>query len=493
MKKLLLFFGLLGAVLFFGRMTAGAEEIKAEFPDLTAEQAAKITDGEYGTVYKSDNLSLTVKCGSPIKAAYIIWYENPADYTVSAGEESFSFDGEMLHKLIVFKETKNEFTINCPEGGSICDVYVFENTDFPDFVQQWEEPCKQADMLILSAHADDEYLMFGGTIPYYAKELGLKVQVAYMTTHYQEQPRPHELLDGLWAAGVKNYPVIGIIPDIPFSPIWSLEEAKNLYDYNSVLDWFIEQIRRFKPSVIITHDKDGEYGHGAHQMAASIVMDAVRISYDPEQFPASAEKYGVWNVPKTYLHFWKENAITMDWERTLDSFGGMTAREAAEYCYGFHKSQHIWTMSVNYGPEWDCRQFGLYRTMVGVDEKADFMDHIEPLAEETTVTETESSDTESSDTESSETESSDTESSDTESSETESSETESSETESSETSISEEQSSTSETSEETSQTTAEEENKPGNILLYVGGGILLVVIIVVVLVIVLKKGAKNRK
>ncbi len=468
MKKLFFIFGLCVAALLFGRMTAGAEEITAEFPDLSAEQTAALTDGKYGTVYKSENLSLTVRSRTPIKAAYIIWNENPADYTVSASEESFAFDGEMLHKLIIFDNAVYEFTIDCHEGGSICDIYVFENTDFPDFVQQWDKPCKQADMLILSAHADDEYLMFGGTIPYYAKELGLKVQVAYMTTHYEEQPRPHELLDGLWAAGVKNYPVIGIIPDIPYSPIWSLEAAKNLYDYNSVLDWFIEQIRRFKPSVIITHDKDGEYGHGAHQMAASIVMDAVKISNDPEQFPDSAEKYGVWDVPKTYLHFWKENAITMDWERTLDSFGGMTAREAAEYCYGFHKSQHIWSMSVNYGPEWDCRQFGLFRTLVGVDEKADFMDHIEPLAdEELSVPETESSDSEASD------------------------------SEPSESSFIEQQSSASETtettSEETSQTTAEEtENKPWNILLYVGAG-LLVLIVIIAVIIAVKKNGKNRK
>ena len=456
MKKLFFLFGLCCAALIFGGAYAGAEEITADFPDLSAEQAALLTDGDYSTVYQSEKLSLTVKSDAPIKAAYIIWNEDPADYTVSAGGESFSFDGEILHKLIIFEKAEEEFTIDCPEGGSICDIYVFESTEFPDFVQRWEEPCRQADMLILAAHADDEFLMFGGTIPYYAGELGLKVQVAYMTTHFEEQPRPHELLEGLWAAGGRNYPVFGIIPDIPYKPIWTLSEAKSIYDYDSVLEWFTGQIRRFKPSVIVTHDKNGEYGHGAHKMAASIVMDAVEISNDPEQFPASAEKFGVWDVPKTYLHFWEENAITMDWERTLDSFGGMTAKEAAEYCYGFHKSQHVWGYSVNYLEDWDCRQFGLYRTLVGADEKADFMDHVEPHPEETTVPETRPP----------------------------------------ETSVTEQQTTISETmvttAEETAQTTAEEGNKTGRILLYVIVG-LFVVIIIIAFIIVGRKDVKRHR
>ena len=364
------------------------------FPELDASQAATLTDGDYMTAVELESGSLTIAAEREIKAAYLVWNENPSGYSVISDNDVQSFDGDILHQTVIFNEPVEEFAVDMPTGGELCEVYVFEDTDFPDFVQVWQPPCKQADIMILSAHADDEYLMFGGTIPYYAKELGLKVQVAYMTTHWQEQPRPHELLDGLWAAGVRNYPVLGIISDIPRQPIWSLSEAMALYDTEAVLEWFTEQVRRFKPSVLITHDVNGEYGHGAHMLAAKIVMDGVELTADPERFPSSAEKYGVWDVPKTYLHFWKENAITMDWEITLDSFGGMTAREAAEYCYGFHRSQHVWGYSVNYWEYWDCRQFGLYRTLVGVDENADFMENIMPLPEETTVPETEPPETE---------------------------------------------------------------------------------------------------
>ena len=57
MKKLFFLLGLCVAALLFGRATVGAEEITAEFPELSAEQAAARTDGKYGTVYKSEELS----------------------------------------------------------------------------------------------------------------------------------------------------------------------------------------------------------------------------------------------------------------------------------------------------------------------------------------------------------------------------------------------------------------------------------------------------
>lgn len=352
--------------------------------------ALKLCDGDYMTSYSADSINITVTCDKIFTAAYIVWNSIPEKYTLTAQNNTIETEDGFLHKLIEFNEPISEFKLECKAGGELCDIYLLPDGNYPSFVQQWEQLSGRADLLVLSAHADDEYLMFGGTIPYYAKERGLKVQVAYLTTHFEEQPRPHELLNGLWTAGVKNYPVFGVIGDIPMSPIYSLEEAARLYDFNVVLDWFTEQIRRFKPSVIVSHDVNGEYGHGAHMLAAKTVQDAVNISANPDSFLDSAEKYGVWDVPKTYLHFWKENKITMDWEQPLESFGGLTARDAAELAYGEHKSQHKWGYIVGYWKQYDIRQFGLYRTLVGIDEKADFMDHIEPapVEEETAPPET---------------------------------------------------------------------------------------------------------
>lgn len=356
------------------------EPIRFEISEADESTLAGLTDGDYGTFFRFDEGEIKLISERPAFSLYIVWNEPPKKYSVIAGEKKTNIDDGFMHKLIVLPEGAEKVVINTG-GGVICDLFLFDGGDsLPEYVQDWREPCGQADIMVFSAHADDELLMFGGTLPYYAGELDLRVQVVYMTTHWKEQPRPHEALDGLWAAGVENYPVFGIIPDIPYQPIFTLAEAAELYDFEEVSEWFTEQLRRFKPSVLITHDLKGEYGHAAHKLAAKTASEAAELSRDPSVYPESAEKYGVWDVPKTYLHFYGENTLEMDWEIPLESFGGITAREAAALCYEKHKSQQIWGYSVNYGDKWDCRQFGLYRSLVGTDTKADFMENILPLS-----------------------------------------------------------------------------------------------------------------
>ncbi len=388
-------FALNGVVFAQGSSEGEDNVVQPVFPDLSENDGTNLSDGKYLTTYSGDKLTITAE--KKFKAIYIIWNVIPQSYTVKAGGDSEKYDGDFLHKIIKLDGDVNKAEIICSKEEEICDIYLFSDYNFPDFVQQWEPPCRQADLMVLSAHADDEYLMFGGTIPYYAKERGLQVQVVYLTSHPKEQPRPHERLDGLWLAGVKNYPVVGIIEDIPYSPIFSLEEAAKLYDFDKVLEWFTEQIRRFKPSVLVTHDLEGEYGHGAHMLAAKTAVDAVEIAGDDEKFPDSAKKYGAWDVPKTYLHLYPENSIRMDWETPLESFGGLTARDAGNKCLQCHKSQMVYDYELGDNGKWDCHPFGLYRSLVGMDSKADFMDNIDPLppfaetsaAEETAVETTE--------------------------------------------------------------------------------------------------------
>ena len=323
------------------------EPIGIEISDVDENTYAGLTDGDYNTFYHFDKGEIRVIPERSAFSLYIVWNEPPREYSVTAGGKEKTIEDGFLHKLIVFSEGAEKVVINTM-GGDICDIFLFDGNDnLPEYVQNWREPCRQADIMVFPAHADDELLMFGGTLPYYANELDLRVQVVYMTTHWQEQPRPHEALNGLWAAGVENYPIFGIIPDIPYQPIFTLSEAAELYDFEEVSKWFTEQLRRFKPSVLITHDLKGEYGHAAHKLAAKTASEAVELSFDPSIYPDSAEKYGVWDVPKTYLHFYGENTMEMNWEITLESYGGKTAKEAAAMCYQKHKSQQIWGYSVN--------------------------------------------------------------------------------------------------------------------------------------------------
>lgn len=220
-------------------------------------------------------------------------------------------------------------------------------------------------------------------MPYYAGELGLKVQVAYLTNHkFTEKHRVHEILDGLWTVGVRAYPVFSDFPDVYAG---SLEEAERIYEKEAVAAWQVETIRRFRPSVIVGHDFDGEYGHGAHMLNARMLAKAVPAAADAAQYPESAAEYGVWDTPKLYIHLYEENTLYLDWENLkLSAFGGRTALEMAREGYRCHLSQQHWSFAVRTDGYGDCRCFGLYRSTVGADvQKNDLFENIRLESEPT--------------------------------------------------------------------------------------------------------------
>lgn len=117
-------------------------------------------------------------------------------------------------------------------------------------------------------YSDDEHLFFAGIIPYFAAEKGFNVQVVYFTNPWLTHGRAHEMLNGLWTAGLRNYPAIGSLPDL-YSE--SLDGARRVFEgqgftEEDVIGIQTEQIRRFRPLVAVSHDVNGEYGHGRERL-----------------------------------------------------------------------------------------------------------------------------------------------------------------------------------------------------------------------------------
>jgi hypothetical protein len=111
---------------------------------------------------------------------------------------------------------------------------------------------------------------------------------------------------------------------------------------------------------------------------AHALLAAAGLAADSEYHPGSAERYGVWDTPKLYLHLYRGNAITMDWSRPLSRFGGATAYEMAVAGFDSHRSQHRWAFRVpRTGPRGHL--FGLARSLVGEDIIGwDMFENIDP-------------------------------------------------------------------------------------------------------------------
>lgn len=412
MKKRLIAMILLAGMLFCQLpVQASATETQAE--DITKETTFSGTgyssfgflkDGStYGYLTSNGNAEITLENEKGIASLYLMFDLEYGEYTIvdnASEKEMTAGKYEFLHEYVALEEVTTSLTIRFDSGKvRLGEIYVFTEGTPPEFVQRWDAPLEgKTDLMLLATHGDDDQLFFAGLMPYYAGELDIALQVVYLTDHRNMQlNRTHEMLNGLWAVGVKAYPVFGSFAD------FRIDSLQGTYDHYASLgttkedlqSFVVEQIRRFKPQVAVGHDLRGEYGHGMHMVYAELLTQALDLTGDEEKFPESAEKYGTWEIPKTYLHLYKENPIVMDWDVELTAFDGMTALQVSQKL-GFpcHKSQqNTWfrrwlnyvgmqeggtpitsaTQIATYSP---C-QYGLYRSLVGADvEKNDFLENI---------------------------------------------------------------------------------------------------------------------
>ena len=255
----------------------------------------------------------------------------------------------------------------------VTEVKVLGPGEPPEHVQVWRHPPKKVDMMLLSTHPDDEVLWFGGLLPYYAGEQGKDVLV--VNAVYGWYARRQELLDCLWTCGVDIYPVMLRYPDED----GQLEEIYQQWAHRdgSPYDKMVSLIRQYKPDVMVLHDVQGEYGHPAHILYSQIGRKAVPKAADPAEHWQSAQQWGVWDVPKTYIHLWDQNEILMNWRVPLEAFDGMSAIDVARLGMQCHRSQLGRGWRVSDGGSYDNRRFGLWRTTVGYDVlKKDMFENI---------------------------------------------------------------------------------------------------------------------
>lgn len=368
-----------------------------------------LLDGNIETYKKSSgNVTIKLQNETGIGSLYLLFNKEYGEYTITnneTGDEITAGQYNFLHEYVdlerAFGSCPTSVTLRFQNGAlRLSEIYVLSSGEAPDYVQVWELPLEgKTDILLLSTHGDDEQLFFAGLLPYYTQERGYNVQVAYMTSHQLDTlTRAHEMLNGLWAVGVRNYPVFGPFEDFLRETLNETykEYAARGVSKTDIQEFVITQLRRFKPQVVVGHDINGEYYHGMHMVYTDSLIKVLDLSNDPTQFTDSAEKYGVWDVPKTYLHLYDKNKVVIDYDTPLESWDGLTAFEVTQK-YGFtcHKSQHwTWFYRWIYGSGIEITKasqiktynpclFGLYRSTVGEDVlKNDFMENIVSYGEQ---------------------------------------------------------------------------------------------------------------
>ncbi len=348
-----------------------------------SECTLHLTDKSYYSSMRMKTTDvLTITSETPFASIYFQWDFLPGAYSIiwetgniEAGEVGF------LHEYVTLDQevTAVDIVFHSENTKSLSELSVYTEGTTPEGVQIWKQPYDKADILVFPTHADDEALFFGPLIAYYTIERQLAVQTAFMVEHVVQPCRAHERINSLWELGIRHYPILYNAPDMGMA---TFSEAYPFYASSKIPDWQVEQIRRFQPLVVVGHDLEGEYGNGGHIINAYYLVTSIVDAANPEMYPESAELYGVWDTPKLYIHLYPENEWYFDVNTPMvNDPEGRTPFEVAEVAYAMHLSQHQYTYRVQQNDlvrSWDCRPFGLYRSLVGQDTTADVMENIDP-------------------------------------------------------------------------------------------------------------------
>ncbi len=356
----------------------------------------KINDENIKTSYKVNNgSSITIHSESNnIKQLYIIYElsSQKGKLVSDKNEEVILGSNGFLHEYVNLKTAASEVTLTFDDDVNINEIDVFTDGETPYYVQKWVKETK-TDLMIFSTHADDEQLFFAGVMPTYINQ-GKKVHVVYLARHdvgsYYAPNRLHEQLDGLWTLGVTDYPTFGLIPDAYSENIDVARSQMNSAGFtdNDVIKFDVEQIRLYKPKVILGHDENGEYSHGQHILNTATLKEAVFKAADQTYTEVNLDAY---NTPKFYIHLYDiDNKTELDYDIPLEKYDGKTAYQVSKEGYSKHLSQQYtwftrWLNGNNneytsskqitkYNPAY----WGLYKSEVGPDiNRNDLFENIE--------------------------------------------------------------------------------------------------------------------
>lgn len=345
---------------------------------------ANAVDGVYTTKWISTSdtpqtIDITIGSGAQVGGIYFIWSKAPTSWTLyavdSAGAATFILEGGNAQYLTQYVNIPFAYA-GCgrlrlsmtPVSGSTVDIAelsVFSPGEAPFYAPQWEPFSGRADLLTIAAHPDDEDLYLSVPAVTYADQ-GMKCATVFMTFgSASTSVRRYEAQESVWSLHNRWYPTMGNFQDIKTT---TREDQMRYWALDDVVEYIVEQIRKYKPSVIVTHDINGEYGHGAHMLTEYATTLAFEYAGDASMYPASAALYGAWNAGKLYVHLYGTNPLnTMSLTTVLPSFGGRTVLQAISDAYNRHDSQ-LPGRELPTSGSYDMRKFGLFASRLGLDE-----------------------------------------------------------------------------------------------------------------------------
>lgn len=345
------------------------------------------TDNRYDTYWSSAKttsrtIDFVISSSVKIGGIYFVWSVPPMKWTLNAIENDNKLtsiisggDNRYLTEYVSipskYAATRRFRLVMTPLNASasvdIAELAVYGTGNAPYYAPQWQPFSGRADLLTIATHPDDEALYLSVPMVTYANQ-GCQCATVFMTygSNNSRSRRRYEAQESVWTLGNKWYPEMGSFLDLKSS---TREQAMKYWPLDSVVGFIVEKIRKYKPSVIVTHDVNGEYWHGAHMLTEYATSLAFQYAGDPSKYPPSAKVYGTWKPGKLYIHLYKTNPLnTMGLTSRLSKYGNKTILQVIRDAYSRHQSQ-LPGRALPQSGAYDMRKFGLFHTNLGVDKK----------------------------------------------------------------------------------------------------------------------------
>ena len=228
----------------------------------------------------------------------------------------------------------------------------------------WQPLTNKIVIMAVNSHPDDEGIFFGGALTYYSAIGRLPTLLVSLTsgdwTPSNLTVREGELRCAAWTYGVRYEPLFPRFRDVPSQSLISNPYTNRIdatWDYWAdgvfqgdgsdveagklrAIHYVAEQIRRYRPEVIFTHDANGEYGHDNHRATAYAVTNAFFVAADPGATATNLVGLPPWQAKKLYLHLYPANRLFHRfWEDASPELTNRTPRQVADLGLDCHVSQ----------------------------------------------------------------------------------------------------------------------------------------------------------
>jgi N-acetyl-1-D-myo-inositol-2-amino-2-deoxy-alpha-D-glucopyranoside deacetylase len=250
------------------------------------------------------------------------------------------------------------------------------------------EPSRR--LLLVHAHPDDESIVSGSTMAYYAAQgvhvtlltctLGeegeiLVPEYALLAAAQADQLgglRIGELADAMrelgvtdhrWLGGAGRFRDSGMMGtpanDHPRA-FWRADTEPEVFD--AAVAAAVEVVREIRPQVIVTYDERGEYGHPDHIMAHRVAMAAYARAADPDYGSGAP-----WQVAKLYWIATPKSELHKAFEALKDTDSAFGVAEVDDLPFGIDDALVTTTIDATGFGAQKMAALGAHRTQIAVD------------------------------------------------------------------------------------------------------------------------------